>query len=70
MTMTKLNESQLFQLKENYVNMIIDGMDIDSLVQFAFDNIIENIKDWDEQDIKSEILECYDEEMWEDLQPE
>lgn len=70
MTMTKLNESQLFQLKENYVNMIIDGMDIDSLVQFAFDNIIENIKDWDEEDIKSEILECYDEEMWEDLQPE
>ena len=70
MTMTKLNESQLFQLKENYVNMIIDGMDMDSLVQFAFDNIIENIKDWDEQDIKSEILECYDEEMWEDLQPE
>ena len=68
--MTKLNESQLFQLKENYVNMIIDGMDMDSLVQFAFDNIIENIKDWDEQDIKSEILECYDEEMWEDLQPE
>lgn len=68
--MTKLNESQLFQLKENYVNMIIDGMDIDSLVQFAFDNIIENIKDWDEEDIKMEILECYDEEMWEDLQPE
>ena len=70
MTMTKLNESQLFQLKENYTNMIIDGMDMDSLVQFAFDNIIENIKDWDEEDIKSEILECYDEEMWEDLQPE
>jgi len=70
MTMTKLNESQLFQLKENYVNMIIDGMDMDSLVQFAFDNIIENIKDWDEEDIKMEILECYDEEMWEDLQPE
>ena len=68
--MTKLNESQLFQLKENYVNMIIDGMDMDSLVQFAFDNIIENIKDWDEEDIKMEILECYDEEMWEDLQPE
>ena len=70
MTMTKLNESQLFQLKENYVNMIIDGMDMDSLVQFAFDNIIENIKDWDEEDIKMEIVECYDEEMWEDLQPE
>ena len=70
MTMTKLNESQLFQLKENYVNMIIDGMDMDSLVQFAFDNIIENLKDWDEEDIKEEILACYDEETWEDLKPE
>ena len=62
-----MNESDLFTLKENYVNMIIDGMDMDSLVQFAFDSIMDNIKDWDEDDIKEEILECYDEEMWEDL---
>ena len=64
-----MNESDLFTLKENYVNMIIDGMDMDSLVQFAYDSIMDNIKDWDEDDMKEEILECYDEEMLDDLMP-
>jgi len=64
-----MNQQQLNQFKENYTNMIIDGMDMDSLVQFAFDNIMDNLKEWDEEDIKSEILECYDEEMLEDLMP-
>ena len=49
--------------------MILDGMDMDSLIQFAFDNIMDNLKEWDEEDIKSEILECYDEEMLNDLLP-
>jgi hypothetical protein len=28
-----------------------------------------NIKDWDEEDVKEEVLECYDEEMFESLMP-
>ena len=64
-----MNDSELLQLKENYVNMIIDGMDMDSLVQFAFDNMFNNIKDWDEEDVKEEVLDCYDEEMLESLMP-
>jgi hypothetical protein len=64
-----MNPEQLNQLKENYINMIIDGMDMDSLVQFAFDNMFNNIKDWDEEDVKEEVLECYDEEMFESLMP-
>ena len=64
-----MNKEQLNQFKENYTNMVLDGMDMDSLVQFAFDNIMDNLKEWDEEDIKSEILECYDEEMLNDLLP-
>ena len=64
-----MNQQQLNQFKENYTNMILDGMDMDSLIQFAFDNIMDNLKEWDEEDIKSEILECYDEEMLNDLLP-
>ena len=64
-----MNKEQLNQFKENYANMVLDGMDMDSLVQFAFDNIMDNLKEWDEEDIKSEILECYDEEMLNDLMP-
>ena len=62
-----MNPEQLNQLKENYINMILDGMDMDTLVQFAFDSMFDNIKDWDEEGVKEEVLDLYDEEMWNDL---
>ena len=64
-----MNDSELLQLKENYTNMIIDGMDMDSLVQFAFDSIMDNMKDYTEDEIKEEVLELYDEEVLESLMP-
>jgi hypothetical protein len=64
-----MNDSELLQLKENYTNMIIDGMDMDSLVQFAFDSIMDNMKDYTEDEIKEEVLEFYDEEVLEGLMP-
>ena len=64
-----MNDSDLFTLKENYANMILDGMDMDSLCQFAFDMLMENLKDLNEEDMKQEVTSIYDEEMWEDLMP-
>jgi len=64
-----MNESDLFQLKENYANMIIDGMDMDSLCQMAYDYIMGGIKDWSEDDVKEEIVDLYDEEVLESLMP-
>ena len=64
-----MNDSDLLQLKENYTNMIIDGMDMDSLVQFAFDSIMDNMKDYTEDEIKEEVIDLYDEEMLESLMP-
>jgi len=64
-----MNESDLFQLKENYANMIIDGMDMDSLCQFAYDILMEEYKDCSEEQMKEEIMEFYDEEMLNDLMP-
>ena len=64
-----MNESDLQQLKENYANMIIDGMDMDSLCQMAFDLLLDAYKDCGENDIKEEILDLYDEEMLESLMP-
>ena len=68
MTVT-MNSSDLQQLKENYANMIIDGMDMDSLCQMAFDLLLDAYKDCSEDDMKEEILDLYDEEMLEDLMP-
>ena len=49
--------------------MILDGMDMDSLCQFAFDMLMENLKDLDEEDMKQEVTSIYDEEMLESLMP-
>lgn len=65
--MKTLTEAQLNQLKENYANMLIDGMDMDSLCQFAFDTIMQNMEMWDQQDVSEEIQDLYDEEMLKDL---
>ena len=62
-----LNQEQLDKLKSQYVEMIIDGMDHKTIFQFAYDTIMHDIEEWDEQDVKEEILDSYDEEMWQDL---
>ena len=64
MTMTT---EQLDQLKSNYCEMIIDGMDMDSLVQMCFDLLMNEYEKCSEEDIKQEILDLYDDEMLNDL---
>jgi len=64
-----LSESQLFTLKENYANMIIDGMDMDTLCQMAFDLLLDAYKDCTEDDIRAEVLDLYDEETLHSLMP-
>ena len=64
-----MNDSELLQLKYNYANMIIDGMDMDSLCQMAFDMLMDAYKDCTEEDIKEEVIDLYDEEVLEGLMP-
>ena len=64
------NESDRFQLVENYVDHIIDGMDADSLVCMVRD-LLTNEYDkltWDE--IQEEIVDLYDEDTLIDLLPD
>ena len=62
MTTVTMNESELLQLKENYINMIIDGMDMDSLCQMAFDLLLDSYQDASEDEMLEEIKDLYDEE--------
>ena len=32
-------------LRENYATQIVDGMDLDALMQFAYEKILENLED-------------------------
>jgi anti-anti-sigma regulatory factor len=64
-----MNDSELLQLKENYANMIVDGMDLDDMYQMCFDMLMDAYKDCTEEDIKEEVLDLYDEEVLEGLMP-
>ena len=62
-----MTTEQLDQLKSNYCEMIIDGMDMDCLVQMCFDLLMNEYEKCSEEDIKQEILDLYDEEMLNDM---
>ena len=62
-----MNKEQLDTLKSNYCEMIIDGMDMDCLIQMCYDLLMDSYKDSTEEELKEEIIDLYDEEMLEDL---
>lgn len=70
MTEMNLTKSQLDTLKGKYCEMIIDGMDMDTLCQLAYDLLMDSYESCSEQELKEEILDLYDEEMLNDLMAE
>lgn len=62
-----LTESQFDQLKESYAYMIVDDMDMKTLVQLGIDSIVENLKSYDQDELRDEIVELYDEEVLDNL---
>ena len=65
-----ISTAELDQLKTNYAEMIVEGMDMDTLITFAVESIEENIKNWDWDDVTEEIRENYGEETLINLLPE
>jgi hypothetical protein len=59
--------NQIDQLKNAYAEMIVDGMDMNSLITFAVESIEQNLKDYDLNDIKQEIIDCYGEDVLSDM---
>ena len=54
---------------ESYAQMILDGMDMKSLEQFAFDTLVDNLTKQFEtvEELIEEIREVYDEEVADEL---
>jgi hypothetical protein len=59
--------NQIDQLKSDYAQMIVEGMDMKSLITLAVESIEQNIKDYNMEDLKEEIIYCYGEETWADM---
>ena len=65
-----MNDFELFELKENYVNHIIDGMDMDTLLQLAHDFLMDEYEKMSEDEMIEEIKDLYDENTLIDLIPD
>jgi len=64
-----LTQDQYDQLLANYIEQIIDGMDLDSLIQFASEQLEINLRENCSLDdeLVDEICQIYDEEFAADL---
>ncbi|QPB08275.1 hypothetical protein PQC11_gp053 [Synechococcus phage S-H9-1] len=65
-----MNDAELFALKENYAAHIIEGMDVDSLAQMAYDLLLDAYKDCTEDEMIEEIKDLYDEDTLISLIPD
>jgi len=50
------------ELVEKYAEFVMDSMDMKTMEQFVFDTLVSSYNEYSEEELISEILECYDEE--------
>ena len=62
-----MSQEKLDQIKKEYAQMVVEGMDMKLLIEFAEDTILENIKNYDYEDMKEEIEDIAGEDVWADL---
>ena len=65
----ELTQDQYDKLLANYIEQIVDGMDLDSLVQFASETIEQNLRETCSlpEELIEEISQFYDEEFVNDM---
>jgi len=59
-----IEKEQLHTLIYNYANFVIDNMDMDTLLQFAFDSLIAEYNKYSATELINEIKELYDEDVF------
>ena len=62
-----LTEPQFEQLVENYVSLIVEGMDVETLETMVFDLLTREYEKYTEGQIIAEIQELYGDELVADL---
>jgi len=62
-----MNDEQLSNLKDNYAELIVDGLDHKDMYRIVFDLIRGDIDSATEGEIKEEIEDVYGTEIWDEL---
>ena len=64
--MTKINPAQHDSIAEQFAEMVVDGMDMKTLVQYVYDDLIDYYEKLDEHELREQI-DDYDPELFEEL---
>ena len=62
-----MNQEELSNLKDQYTEMIVDGLDHKDMYRIVFDYLRSEMESVNEEELRDEIIDYYDEETWEDL---
>ena len=66
--MTKeLNLTQKDKLIEQYVEIVVDNMDVKSMMQFITDMLKDEYNDYSDEELKCQIECTHDEELYDEL---
>ena len=65
-TQPKLTSPQRYELIEQFVELVVDGMDIKDLVMYVSDNLTEYYDDCSDVELK-EYIDNYNEDLYKEL---
>lgn len=64
--MAKLNPAQHDSIAEQFAELVVDGMDTKTLVQYVYDDLVDYYEKLNEHELKEQVDE-YDEDLFEEL---
>ena len=64
--MAKLTSTQHNEVAEQFAELVVDGMDMKTLVQYVYDDLIEYYEKLDENELREQVDE-YDEDLYDEL---
>tara|TARA_Y100001956_G_C4018593_1_gene140922 strand:+ start:150 stop:470 length:321 start_codon:yes stop_codon:yes gene_type:complete len=62
----KLTSIQHNEISERFAELVVDGMDMKSLVSYVIDDLIEYYEKCDQHELR-ELVDEYDEELWDEM---
>ena len=62
-----MTDTQLATLKSNWVEVLMDNMDLKTMEALCYDYLMEGYQLYTEDEMKEEILNQYDEDMLNDI---
>lgn len=65
-TETKMNFKDRDSVIDSYAQYILDSLDMDAVLNIAYDTLVKNLEAYTNEQLETEIVESYGEEWFED----